>query len=778
MMRIIGKGLLFKVALLFFLVLSLGAHAQKQTFAIGDSSFLLNGKPYIIRCGELHYTRIPREQWRQRLQMCRAMGLNTVCAYLFWNYTEKEQGKFDWSGQADAAAFCRLAQEEGLYVILRPGPYSCAEWEFGGFPWWLLKDKKMSVRTQYPGYLAASKKYLLEVGRHLAPLQITNGGNILMVQVENEYGSFGSDKEYIGIIRDNLKEAGFNVPLFTCDGPVQLKNDVRPDIFAAVNFGGDPAGGFKALRAIQAHGPLLCSEFYPGWFDSWGRPHHTGDSKKIVDNLKWMLEHKASFSIYMVHGGTTFGTYSGANAPPYLPQTSSYDYDAPINEAGNATQKFYDIRNLFANYLQAGETLPDVPAPATAQNVSGIQFTSVAAVWNNLPQPVRADSAVLMEDLDQGYGAVLYRTQLPAGGKAVLRFKDVHDYAPVYMNKKLIAIIDRRKGNFTVEIPARANAATLDVLVEATGRVNYGGLMHDRKGIHGTVILDDGKKETALTKWSNYSIPLGEKNLPVTYKPLDSQKNPSAAFYKATFTLNSTKDTYLDMRKWNKGLVWVNGICLGRYWNIGPTQTMYLPGCWLKKGTNEVVVFDVLGNAKPELQGLNKPILDMLTEKQAQAHRKPSQTWILDESGAYYKGSFADNRDWKTVSFKPVAAKYFCLEALNEFKGQPYTSVAEIILLDDKGREIPRSEWKVVFADSEELQGDDGNAANAFDLQFTSIWHTEWQNRAPKHPHQIVIDLGKSYTVGGMKLLPRQDGPNGRIKDYRLYFSQSLFKGL
>lgn len=783
-------------ALLFSTAFIVNAHAQNPvtSFAIGDSSFLLNGKPYVIRCGEMHFARIPREYWRQRLKMAKAMGLNTVCAYLFWNFIEKQPGQFDWSGNADAAEFCKIAREEGLFVILRPGPYSCAEWEFGGFPWWLLKDKNMNVRTRYPQYLEACKRYLLEVGRKLVPLQTTNGGNIIMVQVENEYGSFGDDKEYIGIVRDDLKEAGFTVPFFTCDGPAQLKSDVRPDIFAAVNFGGNPEAGFRALRQIQSHGPLMCSEFYPGWFDSWGRPHHTGATGGVINDLKWMLDHKASFSIYMVHGGTTFGTYSGANAPPYLPQTSSYDYDAPINESGNATDKFYAIRDLFSKYLQEGETLPDVPVATTAQPIASIRFDSAASLWKNLPNSVKSDTPMLMEDMNQGFGAILYRTKIAPGGKATLRFHDIHDYALVYLDRKFLGALDRRRNNFAIGIPARTEAGKLEVLVEATGRVNYGGLMHDRKGIHGKVVLDNGNTQQTIQSWEQYPIPLGENNIQVRYSPYQSsassyqqpvsyqqpasQASAAPGFYKGGFTVNEQKDSYLDLRKWNKGLVWVNGHCLGRFWNIGPTQTMYLPGCWLKKGWNEVMVFDLYGVAKPEMQGLDKPILNEVREQQVQGHKKPGQKWQLGEAEAYHQGTFENSKDWQKASFKPVAARYFCLEALNEFHGQPYTSVAEIMLLDEKGKEIPRSAWKVLYADSEELEGDDGSAVNVFDLQFTSFWHTEWQDKSPRHPHQLVIDLGRSYRVGGLKLLPRQDGPNGRIKDYRLYFSEKPFKGI
>ena len=768
----------FILFIFFFFSHLTTAQTGTKTFSIGDSSFLLNSKPYVIRCGEIHFARVPKEYWRHRLQMAKAMGLNTVCAYLFWNMHEKQPGNFTWNDQSDAAAFCEIAKEEGLYVILRPGPYSCAEWEFGGFPWWLLKDKTMQLRTRHPYFLERCKKYLAEVGKQLAPLQIQNGGPIIMVQVENEYGSYGSDTAYMNTIKEYTEQAGFTVPLFHCDGPSQLKNDHPENLFAVVNFGSNPESSFKALQKIQPKGPLMCGEYYPGWFDSWSRPHHTGSSDRVIKELKWMLDNKASFSIYMAHGGTSFGLTSGANAPPFLPQTSSYDYDAPINEAGNATEKFYAIRKLFSGYLQEGEILPDVPAEKKSQSIANFKFNSIAPLWKNLPNPVLSDSALLMEEMDQGFGCVLYQTTVPAGAKASIVFKEIHDYALVYADKKMISVIDRRKNKYSIELPARSKKVLLEILTEAMGRVNYGHLMHDRKGIHGKVFLNDGKTTTELRNWKQYPIHLGEKNIPVNYLPLTVQKETAAAFYKGSFTVNSNEDTYLDMRKWNKGIVWINGICLGRYWDIGPTQTMFLPGCWLKKGINEVIVFDLYGVMKPEMKSVDNPVLNEVNEPLPQSHKKAGQQWKLTTTDSHYLGTFENTDKWQTAEFAPVAARYFCLEALNEFGGQAYTSCAEIILMDENGKEIPRSKWKVVYADSEELLGEDGNAANVFDLQFTSIWHTEWQNQSPKHPHQLVIDLGDTYKIKGLRLLQRQEARNGRIKDFRLYFSNKLFPGL
>ena len=292
-----------------------------HTFAIGTNDFLLDGQRFQIRCGEIHAARVPMDYWRNRLQMAKAMGLNTVCAYLFWNQIEPAPGKFDWSGQADIAEFCRIAQQEGLWVVLRPGPYACAEWDGGGLPWWLLKYDDIKLRTTDPRFMAAATNYLRAVGRKLAPLQITHGGPIIMVQVENEYGSYGKDSAYMGEMRQAMLDAGFDVPLFACNPPNDLRNGYRADLFPVVNFGSDPAGGFRALRRILPQGPLMCGEFYPGWFDTWGAPHHLGNTPRYLTDLEYMLTNGDSFSIYMAHGGTTFGLWSGADRP-FKPDTS------------------------------------------------------------------------------------------------------------------------------------------------------------------------------------------------------------------------------------------------------------------------------------------------------------------------------------------------------------------------------------------------------------------------------------------------------------------------
>jgi len=558
--------------------------AAKHTFVIGTNDFLLDGRRFQIRCGEIHAPRVPREYWRHRLQTCKAMGLNAVCAYLFWNLHEPRPGEFNWTGQADAAEFCRIAQAEGLWVILRPGPYACAEWEMGGIPWWLLKQDGLKLRTRDPRYIGAAKSYLKEVARVLGPLQITRGGPILMAQVENEYGFFGKDAGYMGELRQVFIDCGFDVPLFACNPKDHLRDGWRADLFPVVNFGSDPAGAFEALRQILPQGPLMCGEFYPGWFDTWGQPHHLGDTEKYLRDLKYMLDAGASFSIYMAHGGTTFGLWAGCDRP-FKPDTSSYDYDAPISEAGWPTDKFFKSRELFANYLLPGET---IPAPPSRNPV--ISF----------------DLAKAMEAYDQGFGCILYRTKIPTGEATTLEAAAIHDFGYVYVAGKRIGVLDRRSANAKLPLPERKAEAQLDILVEPMGRINFGPEMLDPKGVIAPVRLGG---ET-IKGWEIYRLPLDDKML--AGLRFNSGKPDGPAFWRATVNIQQPGDTFLDLRGWSKGVAWVNGRCLGRFWNIGPTQTAYAPGCWLHAGKNEIVILDLLGPDNPAIAGLDKPILDQL----------------------------------------------------------------------------------------------------------------------------------------------------------------------
>ena len=594
------------------------AYGQGQqsahSFTIGDSDFLMDGKPFQIRCGEVHAARVPREYWRHRLKMCKAMGLNAVCAYLFWNMHEplpasEHAGQFDWSGQADAAEFCRIAQQEGLWVILRPGPYACAEWEMGGLPWWLLKQDGLRLRSRDPRFLEPAKAWLKEVGRKLGPLQIDHGGPIIMVQVENEYGSFGRDVQYMSDVRQALVDAGFTVPLFACNPTADLNKAPSKRVFNVVNFGADPAGAFRKLREIQPRGPLMCGEFYPSWFDTWGVEHHQKDGREFLRDLKYMLAHKASFSIYMAHGGTTFGLWSGADRP-FKPDTSSYDYDAPISEAGWATDKFRMVREAIAAHLTPGEKLPEPPPANPVIAVPSFNLTECAPLYENLPASVIDQKPRMMEAHDQAHGCILYRTQLPAGPAGTLEAKEVHDFGWVSVDGKPVGVFDRRSPRRNVTLPARDKPARLDFLVEAMGRVNFGPEMMDNKGIHSPVTLSRDGSKTELRGWQVYCLPLDDAMLQGLH--FSTAKADGPAFWRGSFQIEKPGDTFLDLRTWGKGVVWVNGHCLGRFWNIGPTQTMYLPGPWLKQGRNDVIVFDLLGPSRSEMAGLKRPILDQL----------------------------------------------------------------------------------------------------------------------------------------------------------------------
>ncbi len=591
---------------------TVAAQSPRHTFAIGDKDFLLDGKPLQIRCGEIHFARMPRAEWRQRLQMCRAMGLNAVCAYLFWNFHEWRPGVYDWSGQADAAEFCRIAQEEGLWVILRPGPYACAEWDGGGLPWWLLKKPDIRLRSLDPDFMTPARAWLKEVGRVLGPQQVTHGGPILLVQVENEYGSYGKDADYMGAMRQALLDGGFDVPLFACNPPGDLKNGLRSDLFQVVNFGKDPEKGFAALRAVQPKGPPMCGEFYPGWFDTWGVEHHTGNTPRYLADLEYMLKVGASFSIYMAHGGTTFGLWSGTDRP-FKPDTSSYDYDAPISEAGWATEKFAATRELIKKYLAPGETLPEPPAANPVTNVDPFLLTERAAVFDNLPVPIADAAPRNMEAYDQGRGCIVYRAALPAGPAAALELGQPHDFMWVFIDGRPVGELDRRGKAMQMQLPARAAESRLDVLVEAAGHINFGREIHDRKGLQGPVrVVADGAA-TEVTPWRVYPLGLELPMLAgLKWKTAGTGEEKGPAFWRGSFEMKIPADTFLDLYSWGKGVVWINGRCLARFWNIGPTQTAYVPRSWLHAGRNEVIVLDLEGPARPMLAGLDKPILNEL----------------------------------------------------------------------------------------------------------------------------------------------------------------------
>lgn len=772
-----------KLFVLFFFFCSLmfmgcsPIQKEKHTFSIGDKTFLLDGKPFLIKAAEMHYTRIPAEYWEHRIQMCKALGMNTICIYAFWNIHEQKEGEFDFKGQNDIAAFCRLAQKHGMYIMLRPGPYVCSEWEMGGLPWWLLKKKDIKLRTNDAYFLERTKLFMNEIGKELADLQVSRGGNIIMVQVENEYGAYATDKEYIANIRDIVKGAGFtDVPLFQCDWSSTFQRNGLDDLVWTINFGTgvNIDAQFKKLQEARPNAPLMCSEFWSGWFDHWGRKHETRDAETMVSGIKDMLDRHISFSLYMTHGGTTFGHWGGANSPAYSAMCSSYDYDAPISEAGWATPKYYKLREMMMQYADSAQVIPDVPAAYPVIEISEFELKEVAPLFDNLPEPKLSEDIKPMEQFDQGWGTILYRTSLPEVKEGTtLLIDEVHDWAQVYADGKLLGRLDRRRGQNSLVLPSLQKGTRLDILVEAMGRVNFDVAIHDRKGITNKVELLTETDKKELKNWEVYSFPV-DYDFAESKKYAEGEKLDAPAYYRATFELDRVGDVFLDMQTWGKGMVWVNGKAMGRFWKIGPQQTLFMPGCWLKKGKNEIIVLDLLGPEKATVSGLKKPILDMLRAEAPATHRTKGQNLNLKGEKSVAIGELTAGNGWQEVKFgKTVAGHYFCLEALSAQDGKDNAAVAEFYLLDENGKPLPRQHWKIEYADSESTSWGNFTADKIYDLQESTYWSTR---DGDKYPHRFVINLGEDVKVSGFRYLPRaEESYPGMIKKYKAYVKSTPF---
>jgi beta-galactosidase len=577
---------------------------------IDGDHFVLDGGPLQIISGELHYERIPHEYWRDRLKKARAMGLNTISTYVFWNVHEPKPGVYDFSGSLDVAAFVRTAQEEGLYVILRPGPYACAEWDLGGLPAWLLADPNIVLRSGDDKFLAPAERWLQRLGRELAPLQITHGGPIIAVQVENEYGSFGNDHDYMKRILAALRNAGLGeVLLYTADGGDELHAGTLPDIHAVVNFGpGEAKAEFAKLQKFRPGRPMMSGEYWDGWFDHWGEKHQTTDANQQAQELDWILSQGYSINLYMFHGGTSFGFMNGANwdRKNYEPDVTSYDYDSPVSESGVLTKKYFAFRDVIAKH-RPGIMIPDPPPPLLVMAVPEFELAESAPLWSNLPTPISVERRGSMETFGQSYGYILYRTRIKEPLTRELVIHELRSYARIFVNGKLAGTLDRRKKQDRLRIESKADS-TLDILVEGTGRINFTTeLRNERQGINGSVTLA-GKE---LSDWQAFLLPMDDlSKLRFSKASADTSQGP--AFYRGQFDLHDTGDTFLDTRGWGKGAVWINGHALGRFWNLGPQQTLYVPAPWLRKGANEVVVFTQDKPTTLQLRGLRAPILDEL----------------------------------------------------------------------------------------------------------------------------------------------------------------------
>ena len=781
------KHFIATVALLVTAMLPPVSAARKGgTFTVGDKTFLLNGKPFVVKAAELHYPRIPRPYWEHRIKMCKALGMNTVCLYVFWNIHEQQEGKFDFTGNNDVAEFCRLAQRNGLYVIVRPGPYVCAEWEMGGLPWWLLKKKDIRLREPDPYFMERVKLFERKVGEQLASLTIQNGGPIIMVQVENEYGSYGENKAYVSAIRDIVRQSGFDkVTLFQCDWASNFEKNGLDDLVWTMNFGtgADIDQQFRRLGELRPNAPQMCSEFWSGWFDKWGARHETRPAKAMVEGIDEMLSKGISFSLYMTHGGTSFGHWAGANSPGFAPDVTSYDYDAPINEYGQATPKYWELRHTMEKYNDGGKLPAPPKAPMPVITIPKFALTEYAPLENTMGNCIQSRDIRSFEDMDMGWGIADYSTALPKiPVGSMLTLNEPHDFAQVFVDGKYIGKIDRVKNEKTLMLPPVEKGAELCIRIEAMGRINFGRAIKDYKGITKEVTIStemDGHEASwNLKNWTIVPIP---DNYETAVKALSVGTETSkrtrqhaklltkAGYYRGHFTLRKPGDTFLNMEAFGKGQVYVNGHAIGRFWNIGPQQTLYLPGCWLKQGRNEVIVLDVVGpKGEPTSFGQDKPELDKLNLERTNKHNNPGDRPDLNSLTPVAQGTLDSGNGWQTVKFaRPATGRYLAIEALSAQDGQEFAQIAELYALDNKGQRLSREPWTAKYADSENAEQENQTADKAFDLQESTYWSTM---KGSPYPHLLVIDLGSEQTLTGIDYLPRaEQGAPGGLKDYKIF---------
>jgi beta-galactosidase len=585
-------------------------------FAADGSAFLLDGAPFQIRSGEMHPARIPAEYWRHRIRMAKAMGMNTVSLYLFWNYFEQRPGVFDFTSERrDFVAFTRLCQDEDMWVLLRPGPYVCGEWDLGGIPPYLLRYPDISLRVASaddPHYMAAVTRYIDRLIPLVEPLLVVNGGPVLMIQIENEYGSYGADRDYVEELRQLWVRGGIDGPFYTEDGLGQVENNHTNVPGGAIGLSGGDAGSVAACRKQFPDVPAFGGEVYPGWLTHWGDGTFAGQDYEISPTLQGFMDRGMSFNLYMLHGGTSFGYYAGANANDasgdYQPDITSYDYSAPITEQGVATRHYDTYRDLIAQSL--GEPLPEVPDPIPTTTKSGsadLIATAFASVWDNLPTPLpTTQDPSPMEMYGQNSGFVVYRTGLSGYTGGTLDIQWVHDYATVFLNgayqggfsrpllpDALSTQLNVTNSNAPLALKQSSADPTLDIFVEGMGRTNYGHALVDRKGILETVSLQDaGSLSGPVTGWQTFLLPMDDEFVGGLRPGVTDPARPGI-FFRAQVRLRDVGDTYVDVSEWTKGVVWVNGHNLGRYWTIGPQHRLYCPASWLRRGTNNIVIFDL-----------------------------------------------------------------------------------------------------------------------------------------------------------------------------------------
>ena len=569
--------------------------------------FLYDGKPLRILSGAIHYFRVVPEYWRDRLLKLKACGLNTVETYIPWNFHEEKEGQFNFEGILDVCRFIEIAEELGIFVIVRPSPFICAEWEFGGLPAWLLEKGDIQLRCFDEYYLEKIDAYYDVLIEKLKPYLSTKGGPIIAMQVENEYGSYGNDKKYLNYLKEALIKRGVDVLLFTSDGSedLMLQGGTLPDVLKTINFGSKPKENFNNLLNHQPDKPLMCMEYWNGWFDHWEEVHHSRAAKEVAADIDAMLEMGANFNIYMFQGGTNFGFYNGANhSDIYEPTVTSYDYDALLTENGEPTEKFYRVREvILKHYPENNNEMP----PAIPKKAYGkVKLKSEGQLFKNLNNISKASERpcpTSMEKLGQQYGFILYRTILNSTiGENCLSIMGLHDRAQVFLNGEYKGTLYRNNEKEKIKLGTIEDGAILDILVENMGRVNYGPYLKDMKGILGGVRLD----YQFIHGWQIYTLPLDNIEK-VEYKEIQHMKGPS--FYKGTLIVDELGDTFIELKGWIKGVVFINGFNIGRYWEKGPQRRLYVPAPLLKKGENEIVIFELYKAEEVEVEFYNTPSL-------------------------------------------------------------------------------------------------------------------------------------------------------------------------
>ncbi len=575
-------------------------------FEIQGKEFIKDGKPIKLISGAVHYFRNMPDTWDDIFLKMRACGLNTVETYTAWNMHEPRCGEFCFEGRFNISEFIKKAGDAGLMVIVRPGPYICAEWEFGGLPWWLQNEPDMEIRCMNPAYIKYFDRYLDRLFAEIRPHLFTNGGPVIMLQCENEYGYYGDDKEYLLYLRDGYIRRGMNVPLFTSDWHEEgtLLDGSVDGCIPTLNFGSGVEERFKVHDRLFPNSPKMCMEMWNGWFDAWGdEKHHTTSAEDYAVTVRDMLN-KGSLNMYMFIGGTNFGFTNGANHyEKFSPDVTSYDYDAPLTECGDVTPKYMALREVIKEFCR--EELPPVPENRPKAAYGRLALKKSASLFDNLERLSKkqtSNAPLPMERYGAGYGYILYESKLSRTYKdAELLFSDIGDRANVYLNSAPVGTVYVNDPSLSLKISANAGD-TLQILVENMGRTNFGSKMMRKKGIIGRLLLD-GKIHFG---WEVYPLDMSDLSC-IEY----TDDKRSSGFFSGELTVDDApRDTFIRLDGFTKGFVSVNGFNIGRFWDIGPQRTLYIPASLLRCGKNSITVFESDGlKGEPAVEFTDTPEL-------------------------------------------------------------------------------------------------------------------------------------------------------------------------